>query len=446
MRPAVVLAMAALLVPAPACASTAVVRQTDASSGYAEYVAAAGEANRLQVARKGDGVVLTDSGAVVDAGGGCTPLGPHSVSCSVEGLTVFVVNADLGDRDDSFTSAGPQFVVEGGPGNDELDGGAAPGTLSGGDGDDILTMHRFSDMSGGRGDDQLTGGDERDDLTGGPGSDTIDGGAGEDWVDYGDHRAPVTVDLSDSGSPAGAEGEADSVTNVENAEGGAGADVLTARAAGSILAPRGGSDTIAGGPGPDVINGGLGRDSIDGRGGNDLLYGSAGPDVIDAGPGDDYVESSDDTSGIRPYRRDVVSCGKGTDSVRPVGSGVPVQPLLDVIDADCETVWTATAVPNIRRLRLGDGFDALELNAPCVGRQRCLLRVAFRTGGRLAASAKREIRQHRVAKLVAPLDEAARQELAESGRLRLRLVMDVRWGRHLGNRQTSGYEVVVRRP
>ena len=448
MRLGIALATAALLAPASACASTAAVRQTDAYEGTVDYVAAAGEANDLVVRREGNGLELTDTGAAIVASGGCTPSGAHSVTCSPEGLRVSYLEGDLGDGDDSFTTAGSAFLaydVQGGPGRDELAGGIAPGMLSGGDDDDVLTARRYADLDGGRGDDRLTGGDESDDLRGGPGTDTMDGGPGEDTVKYDDHRAPVTVDLSDPGSAAGAEGEDDTVADVENAWGGGGDDVLTARAAGSDLAGLGGDDTISGGAGPDEINGHLGRDLISGRAGNDTISGSAGRDTIDAGSGNDWVDSSDDASGVARYQRDVVACGDGSDAVFPIDPGLPVLPIRDLIEADCEVVWTASRVPNIRRLHLTGAGDALRLKVPCVAPQRCLVKIAFQTGGRVAASVRREIREQQVEKLTAPLDAAARRRLEEAGRLRLGMSMTVRWGRRLQNRQVTGYDVLVRR-
>jgi hemolysin type calcium-binding protein len=444
MRVALAVLTAALLLPASAAASRAVVVPHYEGEALV-YSADTGEANELEVHRAGASIVLTDAGADIDPGEGWVPAGAHVVTCSGE-APLAGVDADLGDGDDAVTSDGPALDVQGGTGHDELDLGGGYGSLDGGFDDDLLRSGELGGvLKGGPGPDELLGGAGPDHLMGGPSADSIDGGPDTDTVEYVDHHAGVRVDLSDPGSPAGAEGEADSVANVEDALGGAGDDVLTARVAGSSIAGYGGDDTIVGGDGPDQINGGRGRDSIRGRGGDDRLYGSTGRDAIDAGTGDDYVESSDDTFGIGRYVRDLVACGKGEDSVRPIESQLPPQPLPDVVDVDCEVVWTGTAVPNVRHLRLTDGREALALNAPCVGRQRCLLRVAFRTGGRRVASVKREIPHQRVRTLTATLDAKARRQLEETGRLRLRLVMDVRWGRHLRNRQTTGYGVVVHR-
>jgi Ca2+-binding RTX toxin-like protein len=70
-------------------------------------------------------------------------------------------------------------VMDGGDGNDTLDGSAADVklTISGGAGNDVLL--------GGSKDDTLSGGDGNDTLTGNQGTDTLDGGAGDDLLDDG---------------------------------------------------------------------------------------------------------------------------------------------------------------------------------------------------------------------------------------------------------------------
>lgn len=70
-------------------------------------------------------------------------------------------------------------IMDGGDGNDVLNGGTANTTLQlfGGAGDDTLT--------GGTKADTLSGGDGNDKLSGGKGLDTLDGGAGNDKLDDG---------------------------------------------------------------------------------------------------------------------------------------------------------------------------------------------------------------------------------------------------------------------
>lgn len=72
-----------------------------------------------------------------------------------------------------------RVVIDGGDGNDVLDGRAAdvPLYMFGGAGDDTLI--------GGRKDDVLIGGDGNDKLSGGRGTDVLDGGAGNDVLDDG---------------------------------------------------------------------------------------------------------------------------------------------------------------------------------------------------------------------------------------------------------------------
>jgi Ca2+-binding RTX toxin-like protein len=71
--------------------------------------------------------------------------------------------------------------VNGGNGNDLLNGGAGDDDLSGGNGDDILTAGAGNDtLSGGNGNDILNGDAGNDSLSGGNGDDVMDGGAGND--------------------------------------------------------------------------------------------------------------------------------------------------------------------------------------------------------------------------------------------------------------------------
>src|SRR3712207_32084 len=106
MRLALVLAVAMLLVPASAAASTATVVEGYENDSVLVYTAGDGEANRLQVHEAGGSIVLTDPGADIDAENGCTPAGPHAVTCTGE-FSLFGVRADLGDLGDTVASDGP---------------------------------------------------------------------------------------------------------------------------------------------------------------------------------------------------------------------------------------------------------------------------------------------------------------------------------------------------
>ncbi len=115
-------------------------------------------------------------------------------------------------------------VIDGGAGNDHLQGGQGSDTLYGGTGDDFIQGQQGNDVAyGGSGDDTIEGGEGADTLYGDFGNDTIDGGSGN--------------------------------------------DVLVGGAGDDILQGGGGDDTftfdLSQGLGNDTIDGGTGTDSID---------------------------------------------------------------------------------------------------------------------------------------------------------------------------------------
>ena len=116
---------------------------------------APGEANILTVAPSltEASMIVTDSGAPLIPGPGCTVGADGSASCSAPvGSAVAGIEVDGGDLDDSVTVAA-----------------SVPATLLGGEGDD-----------------RITGGDGDDVLLGGGGADFADGGRGDDSIDLRD--------------------------------------------------------------------------------------------------------------------------------------------------------------------------------------------------------------------------------------------------------------------
>jgi Ca2+-binding RTX toxin-like protein len=122
---------------------------------------------------------------------------------------------------------------------------------------------------------------------------TIDGG---DCTDR--------ADASQSGVPA-------TISGVEHASGGAGADLLTASPEGSILYGQDGTDTLVGGDGSDRLDGGA---------------------------GDDTIRAAD---GIA----DVIACGAGEhdSAVVDVGPDGPI----DVFDTSCENMELLVSVSEV---------------------------------------------------------------------------------------------------
>jgi hypothetical protein len=171
-----------LLFPSAAHAATVSVE-----AGALRVAAAPGEYNAIEVYPTPSGLDVSDSGAPLTAGAGCIAVGVEAL-CT--GATR--AEADLGDGDDAFTLSAPLPAdLSGGDGNDELTvvgagaltPGAASARLDGGAGDDTLTGGADADvLSGGDGYDTLSGGDGGDRIDGGTGGDNADGAGGDDSI------------------------------------------------------------------------------------------------------------------------------------------------------------------------------------------------------------------------------------------------------------------------
>jgi Ca2+-binding RTX toxin-like protein len=312
MRISMLVTTAALALLAAPAAQAATATTAD---GNLRYTAAAGEVNNVSFRRvSGDEFRVTELGATITAGTGCTQVSPNVVDCTTGAGRPIIAN--LGDQNDSAISRTSRAVqLFGEDGNDRLGGASGRDTIDGGPGDDNLTGGSGGDrVLGGAGDDQLfgnsngdnlQGGDGNDVLDGGPGNDTESGGngddtlrelsapngadslagaSGNDTVDYSARTAPVDVSVDDiAGDGDRRSNERDNVRGtVERVLGGAGSDTLIGR--------DGPADTLVGGPGDDVMDPRRGDDHVDG------------------GPGIDQIRTRDLSS-------DDVVCGDGIDSV-----------------------------------------------------------------------------------------------------------------------------------
>jgi len=164
----------ALAAPA-AHAATATVE-----AGALRITAAPGEFNDVSVAGAPGGMAVSDAGAPLTLGPGCT-----TGTC----LGATRVEADLGDGDDALIlSAAVPADLDGGEGDDTLSVtalGAESAALTGADGNDTLT--------GAAGADVVSGGPGYDTLAGGAGDDRIDGGTGGDLADGGDGADSIVL-------------------------------------------------------------------------------------------------------------------------------------------------------------------------------------------------------------------------------------------------------------
>lgn len=365
---------AAALGALPAAASAGTVTT---EGGVLVFRAAPGETNDLYLNDEGGEIVLSDSAPMMAADATCT----RGDFDPVERLRCVPqshgVRAELGDGDDvsrlgSDWTLGTPITLDGGAGNDQLDGYQGPETMIGGDGDDTLEGNRGDDhLFGGAGNDTVDGGDDADEVRGGDGDDVVGGGgrpAFADIVDGGPGRdtlspyeysgeqsggtpQPVRITLA-GGADDGRPGEHDDVSGVEVAHLLVAADIT---AAGdpvdlSVFRTQAAPSRLVGSPGADVLTGFDFDDVIQAGAGDDQVIGSYGNDTIDPGPGRDTVNADtatacnffecrppygNDTVDARDGEVDQIACGVGQDRV--------LADAADVVAPDCETVERAAA-------------------------------------------------------------------------------------------------------
>jgi Ca2+-binding RTX toxin-like protein len=279
--------------------------------------------------------------------------------------------------------------------------------MEGGGGDDVI--------NGLRGNDVLLGGGGDDVIEGGIGADTIDGGANtarnagkKNWGDtvrYAKSVA-VTLDLRMTTAQVGGEAQGDILIDIEHVVGSqSGNDVIDGGDAANRLDGLGGNNTIRGwggddvivaGTGADTLEGGDGVDNVSGGEGNDILKGDDGDDILaggagidkvfggegkdriqggegndielDGGAGDDQILGGDGDDIIRGGAgNDLIDGGSGTDTLEG-GGGEDQYYFESGFGTD-----TITDSSGVSRILLGTGLDHRSLWLTRVGHD---LRVA----------------------------------------------------------------------
>jgi Ca2+-binding RTX toxin-like protein len=221
----------------------------------------------------------------------------------------------IGSVSTNLDSPGGQNTLDGRAGDDWIDGGYGRDSLIGGLGNDTLLGGFALSIWDGRYQNVLRGDQGNDSLFGGTDS--------ADWAGYSAANGAVTVDLI-AGTTAGADG-ADSLTGIEHALGGIGADSILGDSQANELAGGLGNDTLIGGLGADTISytdmqgadqgvtvdlnagtsagaagadsflgfegarGGVGNDSLLGDSLGNILAGGVGSDTLTGGAGDDTL-------------------------------------------------------------------------------------------------------------------------------------------------------------
>jgi Ca2+-binding RTX toxin-like protein len=219
---------------------------------------------------------------------------------------VGILNVIGSAHGDALVGSTARNRLEGGEGNDYLDGLQNDDTLRGGGGDDVLV--------GGAHRDALDGGDGDDMLVGGSGSDTLEGGAGFDVADYSSSSSRVVVRLWNGTGELG-DAQGDILTGIEKVSGSAQADALIGSNGADILSGGAGADHLDGLEGSDTAdyssssgrvvvrlwNGTgqqgdaegdtlIGIENLSGSAHNDALIGSDAANILSGGIGADYLD------------------------------------------------------------------------------------------------------------------------------------------------------------
>jgi Ca2+-binding RTX toxin-like protein len=264
-----------------------------------------------------DDLVVTATGTAFSvasrAGTAITRLPGAIDTCSLTGgavncpapstaLSFVTVWGDQGDDHLSLTGNYPSTmttVIDGGPGNDVLDGTS---------GDDVI-------FSGQSGSDVLNGGDGSDALLAlGSGGDQVNGGGGNDQLVTDDPCQGHTYSGGPGFDIAGfARYKYAPKNGIRVTLGGTAIDPARGNCAPTHLAND--LEILEGTDGPDTLTGTNGKDPlILGRGGDDLIHGMGGADDIDGGSGNDslFGDAGFDTLEAQDGARDqAVNCGAG---------------------------------------------------------------------------------------------------------------------------------------
>ncbi|WP_302117591.1 calcium-binding protein [Allorhodopirellula heiligendammensis] len=219
--------------------------------------------------------------------------------------------------------------LEGGQGNDILNGSGSGDILDGGDGDDLLLGHGGDDeLHGGSGDDRLQGGEGDDSLIGGQGIDRLSGDDGNDEL-FADDGSVDWISALEQQTPSDrASGLAFSIKrwSIWSA--------IDPNDLNSVTEPVL-LESLNGGAGDDVLLGSDLDDSLIGGSGNDQILHTTGDDHVFGGLGDDRytyrfgdaserIELSLNESGNIVVRRQDLSQSASTaiELVHPQGSEI----------------------------------------------------------------------------------------------------------------------------
>jgi Ca2+-binding RTX toxin-like protein len=229
--------------------------------------------------------------------------------------------------------------LNGGDGNDWIQGEAGSDTLIGGDGDDRLvgdreTRERYAQNHAYyvtdyhelpvalNGNDLILAGAGSDYAIGGGGHDIIYGGSGNDYL-FGDAEDKDSTVLVGNDSLFGDEGDDQLVSGGGNnyLDGGSGIDLVIGGTGNDTLLGGTGDDELQGWEGNDLLDGGEGADKIFAEKGDDTVYGGSGNDTVWGAEGDDVIHGGDGDDALMTALGDDVAYGDGGNDTLWADSG-----------------------------------------------------------------------------------------------------------------------------
>ncbi|MFA6789343.1 MAG: calcium-binding protein, partial [Arcobacteraceae bacterium] len=146
---------------------------------------------------------------------------------------------------------------------------------------------------------------------------SFDGNSGNDTVDYSNLDATQNISVTLNGSTLATvsitNASNDTIKNIENVTGGAGADSIIGDGTDNIL---------IGGAGNDTLRGTAGNNELYGGADNDMIYSGTGNDLIDGGTGTDTVNYSEAIA--------AVNVDLGIETAQNVGGGMGEDTLVSI--------------------------------------------------------------------------------------------------------------------
>lgn len=196
-------------------------------------------------------------------------------------LRVAGSTGDGGTGNDSITGNGSSSTLMGGAGADTLVGWGTGSLLQGGDDNDTLSLNATGQIG--------DGGSGNDTLTGSASGVTLRGGVGDDTYDPVSGSSVSIVELAGEGT--------DTVIIRSNAAYTLGDNIENARGSGSFI-----SLNVSGNALDNTLTGGAFADTLSGGAGNDTLVGGGGFDRLTGGDGTDTAIMGFDAAALQVFR------------------------------------------------------------------------------------------------------------------------------------------------